>query len=128
MATHTLNFGIDGSGVSRNVKVENTQVGVSLLDGEPVADSSTDFEVEFALDVSECKSFYLNSSQDCTLEVNDSAGAGGTIALLADIPYLWHVDSYDSFLLGTDVTAFFFTNASGEIAVIDCVALYDASP
>jgi hypothetical protein len=127
MATHTLTYGVDGSGVARSVKVTNTQVGVSLLDGEPVADSTTDFEVEFALDVSACKSFYLNSDQDITLEVNDGAGAGGTIALLANIPYQWHVTSYDSFLLGTDVTAFFFTNASGSTATIDCVALYDAS-
>jgi hypothetical protein len=78
--------------------------------------------------VSACKSFYLNSDQDVTFETNNGAAPVDTIALLADIPYIWHVNSYDSFLLGTDVTAIFITNASGSTASIDCVALYDASP
>jgi hypothetical protein len=128
MATHTLTLGVDGSGVARSIKVENTQVGVALIDGEPVATAETDFEIGFELDVSACKSFYLNSDQDVTFETNNGAAPVDTIALLADIPYIWHVNSYDSFLLGTDVTAIFITNASGSTASIDCVALYDASP
>ncbi len=129
MATHTLTLGVDGSGIARSIKVENTQVGVALLDAEPVADSTTDFEVGFELDVSAVRSFYLNSSQDVLLETNAIDATGGNaINLLADIPYIWHLTSYDSFLLTLDVTVLYFTNASGAIATIDCVALYDASP
>ena len=129
MATHVLKMGVDGSGVARNIDISNTQGGVALLDAEPVPDSETDFEVGFELDVSACKSFYLNSSQDVLLETNAIDATGGNaISLLADIPYLWHVNSYDSFLLTLDVTVLYITNASGAIATIDCVALYDASP
>lgn len=129
MATHTLILGVDGSGVARTVKIENTQVGVAVIDAEPVADSTTDFEVGFELDVSAVKSFYLNSSQDILLETNAIDATGGNaISLLADIPYIWHVSAYDSFLLTLDVTVLYFTNASGAIATIDIVALYDASP
>lgn len=129
MATHVLKMGVDGSGVARSIDITNTQVGVALLDAEPVADSTTDFEVGFELDVSAVKSFYLNSSQDVLLETNAIDATGGnSISLLANIPYIWHVSAYDSFLLTLDVTVLYFTNASGAIATIDCVALYDASP
>ena len=129
MAVHELTLGIDGSGMSRSIKIENTQVGVALLDGETVADSTTDFEVNFDLDVSACKSFYLNSSQDILLETNAIDATGGNaISLLADIAYIWHTSSYDSFLLTQDVAVMYYTNASGAIAIIDCVALFDASP
>ncbi len=137
MAIHTLEYGVDGSGISRNVKVTNEQVGVALLDGEPVADSATNFVVAFVLDVSAVKSFYLNSDQDVLLDTNLDAPNpgvdGDVISLKANVPYQWHApagvvnDAYDTFLLGVDVTDFRFTNASGSTANIDCVALYDAS-
>ncbi len=132
MAVHTLTLGVDGSGMARSIKISNTQVGVALLDAEPVADSTTDFVVGFELDVSAVKSFYLNSSQDVLLDTNvdvpNPGVDGDVISLLADIPYIWHATDYNSFLLTVDVTDLRFTNASGAIATIDCVALYDASP
>lgn len=130
MATHSLIMGIEGSGIIRTKTIGNTQVGVALLDGEAVADSTTDFEVGFELDVSAVKSFYLNSSQDVLFETNNIDGVtnANSISLLANIPYVWHVNSYDSFLLTFDVLMLYITNASGAIATLDCVALYDASP
>ena len=129
MAEHTLTLGVDGSGVSRSKTVVNDQVGVSLLDAEPVATAETDFEVGFELDVSACKSFYLLSSQDVLFETNAIDATGGTaISLLAGIPYIWHVNAYDSFLFTDDIAVVYVTNVSGETALIDCVALYDASP
>lgn len=131
MAEHTLTYGVDGSAVARSIKVSNTQVGVRVLDGEPVADSTTNFVVEFTLDVSTVKSFYLNSDQDILLDTNVDAPNpgvdGDVISLLANIPYVWHATDYNSFLLVVDVTDFRFTNTSGSTANIDCVALYDAS-
>ncbi len=131
MAEHTLSYGISGSGKTQSQNVSNTQVGVAILDGEPVADSATNFVVAFVLDVSTVKSFYLNSDQDVLLDTNVDAPNpgvdGDVISLLANVPYVWHVNDYNSFLLVVDVTDFRFTNASGSTATIDCVALYDAS-
>ena len=137
MAQHTLKYGINGSGIAKNVDVSNTQVGVAILDGEPVADSTTNFQVAFVLDVSTVKSFYINSDQDVLLDTNVNAPNpgvdGDVISLIANTPYVWHApagvvnDAYDTFLLTIDVTDFRFTNASGSTANIDCVALYDAS-
>lgn len=126
MAIHTLKYGVAGSGVNINGDVSNEEAGVSLIDGEPVATAETDYELDFDLDVGLCKSFYLESDQDVTFETNSGAAPVDTIALLANVPYQWHVNAYDSFLLGTDVTSVFITNTSGETATIFCVALYDA--
>ena len=128
MATHKIKYSIEGSGISRTKEIENTQAGVALIDGEAVATASTDYEIGMALDVSACKSFYLESDQNVTFETNDGTTPGNTIALLANKPYVWHVNAYDSFLLTVDVTSVFITNASGATATIYCVALFDATP
>ncbi len=131
MAKHTLSYGIGGSGITQSQNVSNEEVGVAILDGEPVADSATNFVVAFVLDVSTVKSFYINSDQDVLLDTNVDAPNpgvdGDVISLLANVPYVWHANDYNSFLLVVDVTDFRFTNASGSTATIDCVALYDAS-
>lgn len=128
MATHKLKFSVEGSGVSRTQEVENTQGGVALIDGEQITTGETDYEINFDLDVDACKSFYLESDQDVTFETNDGAAPDNTISLKANVPYLWHTDAYDSFLLDTDITSVFITNASGSTATIYCVALFDATP
>jgi len=128
MATHNLKMSVSGSGVTREQTIANTQGGVALIDGETVSTGETDYEINFDLDVSACKSFYLESDQDVTFETNDGSTPDNTIALKADTPYVWHTDAYDSFLLDTDVTSVFITNASGATATIYCVALFDATP
>jgi len=129
MATHTITLTIDGSGVNRSLVISNTGTGVALIDGETVADSETDFQINFDLDVSAVKSFYLVSDQTITLETNAVDAAGGnTLALIANEPYIWHDTSLDSFKLTADVTTTYWTNASGAAATIYCVALFDATP
>lgn len=95
---------------------------------EAVADSATDLEVTFTLDVSACKVFYLVSDQAVTVETNNGGVPIDTITLVAGVPYLWTTDSYDAFLLGTDVTALFITNSSGSTANIELRALSDSTP
>ena len=127
MATHSLRYMFEGSGVSLVKEITATETGVVLIDGESVADSETDHEVNLDLDVSACKSFFLVSSQAVTFETIAN-GSGVNISLLANTPYYWHENSYNSFLLVADVGSVFITNASGAAATIYCVALYDPTP
>ena len=127
MATHVLKYGVAGSAVDLRNDVSNTQAGVSLIDGEEVATAETDYQLDFDLDVSLCKSFYLVSDQDVLFETNAIDATGGNaISLLANVPYQWHITAYDSFLLTLDVTTVYVTNVSGETATISAIALYDA--
>lgn len=96
--------------------------------GETIADGQTNKQLSFTLDVSAVKSFFMVSDQDVTFETNDGSSPDDTIALKADVPYVWNTDSYDAFLLGTDVTAIFITNASGETATLEIRAVQDPSP
>lgn len=129
MATHKIRYLAEGSGISLDREISTTETGVALIDGEQVATDSTDAVVNFDLDVSACSSFYLVSDQDVTIETNaDDATGGNTIALLANVPYTWHTNDYNSFLLTADVTVVYVTNASGATATIYCVALFDPSP
>lgn len=129
MATHKLRYIVEGSGISVDKEISSTGTGVALIDGETVATAQTDFQINFDLDVSAVKSFFLVSSQNITLETNAIDATGGnTLALIADEPYVWHDSDLNSFLLTEDVTTTYWTNASGATATIYCVALFDATP
>ena len=129
MATHKVTMGVQGSGVSQSKDISYTNTGISLIDGETLATGSDDEEMDFTLDFSECKVFYLVSDQDVTFDTNAAdPGHDDQIALLANEPYLWHETSYHTFLIGTDITSVFISNNSGETATIYCLALYDPTP
>lgn len=95
---------------------------------ESITTATTDGPIVVAIDVSAVKSFYLVSDQAVTIETNSGSAADDTIVLKAAIPYIWNTDSYDAFLLGTDVTVIYVTNASGATATIELRCIQDATP
>lgn len=124
-ATFEENIAIGG--VTRHKTNTISNSGRTSFD-ESVATGETDYEINIDLDVSAVKAFFLVSDQNVTFEVNDGAGAGGSLSLVANIPYIWYTNKYDSFTFGTDWTSVFITNASGSTASIQCEAIYDATP
>ena len=122
---HTQNIEAGGASISGGGTYSgSSQVRVS----ETVVTGSTDFEIVVGLDVSAVKSIVIKSDKAVTLETNSGSAADDTIALKANVPYVWNTDSYDAFLLGTDVTSIFITNASGSTATITIDAIVDATP
>lgn len=95
---------------------------------ESVATASTDTLISVSIDVSAVKAFYLVSSAAITVETNSGSAADDTLSLVAGQPYVWHTGSYDTFLLGTDVTGLYITNASGSTAAIELRVIQDATP
>lgn len=108
-------------------KTQSLSSSARLSLEESIADGQTNKQVAFTLDVSQLKAIVINSSQNVTLETNSGSAADETIALLADVPYVWHYQSYHPCLLATDITALFITNASGSAATLQIEALYDAT-
>ena len=108
-------------------KTQSLSSSARLSLEESIADGQTNKQVAFALDVSQLKAIVINSSQNVTLETNSGSAADETISLLADVPYVWHYQSYHPCLLETDLTALFITNASGSAATLQIEALYDAT-
>lgn len=128
MASFTIQETVTYSGQS--VSKSNTLTGgqVTLIDGETVATAQTDVLFSVTVDVSQVKAFYLVSDQDVTFETNSGSSPTNTIALKANIPYIWYTNKYDTFKLTSDVTAVYITNASGSTATIYMFAVLDVTP
>lgn len=94
---------------------------------ESIADAVTNGQINVALDVSKIIAICINSTKDVTFETNSGGSPDDTISLKANVPYIWHNQSYHTLLLGTDVTAVFITNASGAAATVTIEALVDAT-
>src|SRR5690606_36911722 len=92
-----------------------------------VANAATDYEVDFAAAVARIKAFFMVSDAAVTMETNSGSEAADTIVLVANQPYFWYTGSLHTSLLTTDITALFFTNASGSNATVQIRCLYDAT-
>lgn len=128
MASRTIRYEyqrVAGDSIAR--EVTKTGSGVLSIE-ETVADSATDAEIVFSLDVSAVKAFMIVSDRDVLVQTNDGSSPDDSLSLLADEPYVWHVTSYDSFLLTQDITSIFVTNASGGIATLIIEAVFDVTP
>jgi len=126
--THRITHKIESpEGILEKINDYSANSSQNIVD-ETIADGQTNKQLTCTLDVSAVKSFYMVSDQDVLFETNSGGSPADTIALLAGVPYVWNEDSYDAFLLGTDVTAIFITNASGATATLQIRASYDPSP
>ena len=117
---------IGGGKTLRHTKTYSGEGRVSI--DQPVTDGLTDLEIAMTLDVSQVTAFYMVADQDMTVETNNAGAPVDTIVLKANVPYVWNSDTYDTFLLGTDVTKLFLTNGSGTDGTFKLEAVYDATP
>lgn len=122
--------------VTTRVKTEDRTVeGVKTYSNEQrkslsvsIPDGSTDMLVSETIDVSQVKVFILKSDRNISFQTNNPTSPVNTINLVANVPYLWTTDSYDTFKLTSDVTAIYLTNASGASAQLEMEALLDSTP
>jgi len=124
--THTIGRSWSGGGLSLSASKAYTASAEYNFTEDILAVADT--EVACVIAVAEIASIFIVCNEDILLEVNDGAGGGGSIALLADEPYVWHTDSYYTNLLAVDITALFFTNTSGNTATVEFRCLVDSTP
>ena len=123
--THAIGYSWSGGGNSVGSTKSYTDEGEVKID-ESIATGLSNVEVVCALDIGEVASLFILSDQDLLFEGNDNVGTQYSISLIANIPYIWVTDSYDTNLVGVDVTSFFLTNASGSTANFQLRVLYDS--
>jgi hypothetical protein len=119
----------DGGSVQADKAVTgDAQIAVAI----DVPATTTDKQSIVAVDMSRVTGIYIKSDQDVTLETNHPAGtstaADETLSLKANVPYMWHSDSYFTNLLLTDITCIYLTNAGATAAVVDILIVYDSTP
>lgn len=124
--THRVTQNVNGG---KPITKENDYSGSGQISiDETIADSTTDGLVAMSLDVSQIKSIYIVATVAMLLETNSGSAPAETISLVADVPYVWTTDSYDTNLLATDITALFLTNVSGGAGNFTLECVYDATP
>lgn len=79
----------------------------------------------FVLDVSQVKAVFILSDQDITLETNSSGAPTNTLALKANVPYIWYTNKPSALVFTGDITALYITNASAAIANLQMEILVD---
>ena len=98
--------------------------GLRIAISEQIA-IANDVLVALSVDVSQVKGVYILSDQDVTLETNNSGSPTNTLALKANIPYVWYTNKYHSLVFSSDITALYVTNASAAAANLTIEILTD---
>ena len=125
--TATVTEAINIGGVEVTRATVYTDEAATSID-KAVADAATNFLIALVQDVSETSVVYIVSDQVVTLEFNNSTTGEPEMVLVANVPYVWHTNSYLTDLLTTDITKLYVTNASGSTANVKIRFLYDATP
>lgn len=95
-----------------------------------VANGQTDKALSIGgVDASQLVAVWLKSDAAVTLETNSGSTPDDTIALAADVPYIWFTGDLDSCLITTDIAnTIYCTNASGGTATIQMAFVQDGTP
>lgn len=118
----TRTTSIQGRSITQTIDVTG-EVSHSL--SFAVADATVDELVEIAFDAAKLKSIIIKTDQAVTLETNDGTTPQETISLSAAMALQWVSGEPGTIPFSGDITAFYFTNSSGETANIEIEALYD---
>ena len=111
------------------ISQDTTYTGSGRVDiVDETVPNGSDNAVSWAVDVSQVKAIYIHSTRTVTIETNSSSAADDTLAVTANVPYIWTNDMVDSFAFGTDVTSLFVTNASGQSATFNIRCILDVTP
>lgn len=132
--SHTLNYTLVAPGASISKSVTRTANNNNSFT-EAIADAGTDVFVNATVDVSALQSVVITSDQQITLETNDGTTPQETIVLKANEPLVWMKSGnqlagadYPAIPFSADVTAMYFTNASGSTANVRIEILQDPTP
>jgi hypothetical protein len=111
----TFIYSITGTGIpptSNEVSVTAADSGTNL--DVTIPPTSTDFNVNVAMDVSELKYVYIVADAAMTIETNSGSSPAHTLNLVANEPYAWtHKANLVNLFVTTDVTSFKVTSTAG---------------
>lgn len=127
MATHNITINWTRAGESLSEVVAVTADGEKNFD-VTVNASTTDRQVDIAFEYADVKSLYLHSDVNLTLETNSGSSPTQTITLTADVPIIWYANGGYACPFTSNVTKFYFTNATATAATVKFRLLEDLTP
>lgn len=91
--------------------------------------STTNFEIDIAIDVSAMKAYAFSAGGACTVKTNSSSSPVDTITFTSTVKgAVWYDGSTSDALLTADVTKLFVTNPGSSSITFKLVALLDVTP
>jgi hypothetical protein len=122
--THTLTTTWSNGNALLQQASEKTS-GQEINIDELVADGSNNLQIAVAFSHTKLQSIMILADQALTLEFNNSTTGVPTIALLANVPFVWQASTYHANPFSEAVTTLYATNASGEDTTLKIRALID---
>lgn len=109
-----------------NAYTNNNEINID----EVITDSTSNHQIDVAIDLTDVKSMVLSCDKDVTVYTNDASGGSpdDTIALAAGVPIVWTIGNVESIPLSVDLTALYVTNAGDTDARFKAAFLLDSSP
>lgn len=108
---HSLSWSYTASGNVTSASLSTSSESEQNLD-LIIPASSTDYAVEYAVDVSQCKAVFLVADADMTLETNSGGSPTQTISLTAGVPVAW-ITGAGTNPLTSDITSLYVTSTAG---------------
>lgn len=110
--THTLAWNYTASNAATSANLSASSESEQNLD-IVVPALSTDYQVAFVLDYSQCKGFFIMADATMTVETNATDAAGGqTISLTSGVPVAWIYGS-GTCPITADITKIYVTSTAG---------------
>lgn len=128
MANPYLTWAVSKDGTVKSTTVEITGGGAWNVITDTVPASTTDREVNCAIDASHLKALYIVCDTALTLEANDGSSPDFTLTLEAGTPLVWKSGSGITNPITADVTSFFATKAGAGDASLEIYVEQDPTP
>lgn len=129
-----MNITLKRSAVIGGVTIGGTDETVTSANAqqvyqESIADSTTNHEVDFPIDVSTDQVEALSSTRAVTIKTNDPTTPAQTLTLGAGVTLIWSkADPAAMQIFTTDVTKLYITNSSGGAATVTVGVAADVTP
>lgn len=127
MASHTVTITYRNAAGTLTSTKTLTNIGEINID-EAIAASSTNHEIDVAIDVSTVVMLGITCDRAVTIKTNSTSSPPDTFTLPAGEMIEWHTGAIGSNPLTTDVTKFYVTTPSGAVSNFSVRVLLDMSP
>jgi hypothetical protein len=119
---------VSGEGGSLDAGSKTYSGGSNPRLSEVIPAASTDLLLAFAMALGGLKLLVITATCAMTVKTNNSGAPADTLPLIANVPYIWRVDGYDTNLITTAITALYVTTAEGVTGTLSIEAIADATP
>ena len=126
--THTVEINYRGLGTSAVLSSYPVSAGLESNINESIPDAAADQQVDWAVDISQIKSFVLRANGGAlSIKTNSTSVPQETIALADGKPVHWDENAHHTIgsIFAGDITKLYVSNSSGNAVTLEILCLVD---